>query len=84
MILFFDVFVYVSAFVAKLVIGEDCLLENVNTSPKSKDDENMASLLNDDMGPKVSAIEGDDRGTNDYACLRGLCALYFTIADFRL
>jgi hypothetical protein len=26
----------------------------------------------------------DDRGTNDYACLRGLCALYFTIADFRL
>jgi hypothetical protein len=84
MILFFDVFVYVSAFVAKLVIGEDCLLENVNTSPKSKDDENMASLLNDDMGPKVSAIEVDDRGTNDYACLRGICALYFTIADFRL
>ncbi|KAG6780987.1 hypothetical protein POTOM_013867 [Populus tomentosa] len=51
-----------SPFVAKLVIGEDSLLENVNTSPKSKDDENMASLLNDDMGPKVSAIEVDDRG----------------------
>ncbi|KAL9350072.1 hypothetical protein Peur_057327 [Populus x canadensis] len=50
-----------SPFVAKLVIGEDCLLENVNTSPKSKDDGNMASLLNDDMGPKVSAIEVDDR-----------------------
>lgn len=51
------------------------LLENVNTSPKSKDEENRAPLLNDDMGPEVSAIEVDDTGTNDYACVETIYAL---------
>ncbi|KAG5228444.1 protein TPX [Salix suchowensis] len=47
-----------SPFVAKFAYS---LLENVNTSPKSKDEENRATQLNDDMGPEVSAIEVDDR-----------------------
>ncbi|KAF9689426.1 hypothetical protein SADUNF_Sadunf01G0091000 [Salix dunnii] len=47
-----------SPFVAKFAYS---LQENVNTSPKSKDEENRATLLNDDMGPEVSAIEVDDR-----------------------
>jgi len=51
------------------------LLENVNTSPKSKDEESRAPLLNDDMGPEVSAIEVDDTGTNDYACVETIYAL---------
>ncbi|KAJ6705678.1 hypothetical protein OIU79_010371 [Salix purpurea] len=50
-----------SPFVARLVLGEDSLLESVYTSPKSKEDDNRAALLIDDMGPKVSAIEVDDR-----------------------
>ncbi|KAB5573655.1 hypothetical protein DKX38_000849 [Salix brachista] len=52
-----------SPFVAKFAYS---LLENVNTSPKSKDEENRAALLNDDMGPEVSAIEVDDRGLTFY------------------
>eukprot|EP00258_Populus_trichocarpa_P045112 XP_024461131.1 protein TPX2 isoform X2 [Populus trichocarpa] len=52
-----------SPFVAKFVYS---LLENVNTSPKSKDEENRAPLLNDDMGPEVSAIEVDDTGLTFY------------------
>ncbi|CAK7335387.1 unnamed protein product [Dovyalis caffra] len=55
-----------SPFVAKFVLGEDSLLENVNTSPKSKDEENRATLLSDDMGPEVSAVEVDDRGSTFY------------------
>ena len=51
------------------------LLENVNTSPKSKDEENRVTLLNDDMGSEVSAIEVDDTGTNDYACVETMHAL---------
>ncbi|XP_011029121.1 PREDICTED: protein TPX2-like [Populus euphratica] len=52
-----------SPFVAKFLYS---LLENVNTSPKSKDDENRVTLLNDDMGPEVSAIEVDDTGLTFY------------------
>lgn len=52
-----------SPFVAKFMYS---LLENVNTSPKSKDEENRVTLLNDDMGPEVSAIEVDDTGLTFY------------------
>lgn len=73
--IFFYLFVYVSAFVARLVLGEDSLLESVYTSPKSKEDDNRAALLIDDMGPKVSAIEVDDRGNNDFACVGRIYAI---------
>jgi hypothetical protein len=37
----------VAAFVAKLVMGEDTQMENVNTSPKSKD---MEGIVDSDVG----------------------------------
>ncbi|KAL5751040.1 hypothetical protein ACOSP7_025643 [Xanthoceras sorbifolium] len=46
-----------SPFVAKLVLGEDILLENVNTSPKPK----VTYSLDNEEGPEFSAIDVDDR-----------------------
>jgi hypothetical protein len=40
-------FFSVAAFVAKLVMGEDTQMENVNTSPKSKD---MEGIVESDVG----------------------------------
>ncbi|KAJ6701609.1 TARGETING PROTEIN FOR XKLP2 [Salix koriyanagi] len=44
-----------SPFVAKFAYS---LLENVNTSPKSKEEENRATLLNDDMGTRSFCNRG--------------------------
>ncbi|WRX18605.1 TPX2 central domain - like 2 [Theobroma cacao] len=62
-----------SPFVAKLVLREESLLENVNTSPKCKEVEDTSTLLENDsgnvmalefsaMGPNNRGIEGTNRG----------------------
>ncbi|KAF2313180.1 hypothetical protein GH714_009630 [Hevea brasiliensis] len=54
-----------SPFVAKLVLREDSLLEDVGTSPKSKDVDDTTTLLSDEcsdgLGPEVPAIEVDNK-----------------------
>lgn len=49
---------------AKLVLREESLLENVNTSPKCKEVEDTSTLLENDSG-NVMALEFSAMGPNN-------------------
>lgn len=59
-VIFFYFQLWIPAFVTKLHLREDMLLENVNISPKSKGVENMSTQDTDSdigLGPEFSTIE---------------------------
>ncbi|CAI0417423.1 unnamed protein product [Linum tenue] len=55
-----------SPFVAKLVLREEIMLQNINTSPKPKGAEYMTTSLNDEdggaLGPESAAVGDDHKG----------------------
>lgn len=57
--LFSDPFFWVVAFVTKLVLREDSFLENVTTSPKPKEVEDLIAL-------EFSAIDATSKGTDNH------------------
>ncbi|XP_043809948.1 protein TPX2 isoform X2 [Manihot esculenta] len=59
-----------SPFVAKLVLREGSLLEDVATSPNSRDVDDTATFRSDDcsvgLGPEAPAVEVDNKGLSYY------------------
>lgn len=59
-------YLLISAFVAKLFLREDVLLENVNTSPKPKNIESTTSSVDGDcnlgVGQEFYAMDVTNRG----------------------
>lgn len=71
LILFNFVFLFPNfslAFVAKLVLREGSLLEDVATSPNSRDVHDTATFRSDDcsvgLGPEAPAVEVDNKGND--------------------
>lgn len=64
---FLCVKIYVAAFVAKMFLREDILLENVNTSPKTKVTSALEKNSDNGMGAECSVTNVEDEGINSLA-----------------